>query len=164
LPNYDKLVADTTEKNRNNNKEDNLNETDAIQQNLLEENTMKAPIDKKVRVLIMNQGYQSIYHTKLSIVCSEGIIVDRNGKISEYPYDSEITLTNKDFEGNQPICIVGKNDSKLQIKNINRNCSAQYRGKLECYAVPEGIVVINELLVEEYLYSVVSSVKAPPEK
>jgi len=55
LPNYDKLVADTTEKNRNNNKEDNLNETDAIQQNLLEENTMKAPIDKKVRVLIMNQ-------------------------------------------------------------------------------------------------------------
>jgi len=28
---------------------------------------------------------------------------------------------------------------------------------LECYAVPEGIVVINELLVEEYLYSVVSS-------
>ncbi len=157
MPNYDKLVADTTEKNRNNNKEDNLNETDAIQQNLLEENTMKAPIDKKVRVLIMNQGYQSIYHTKLSIVCSEGIIVDRNGKISEYPYDSEITLTNKDFEGNQPICIVGKNDSKLQIKNINRNCSPQYRGKLECYAVPEGIVVINELLVEEYLYSVVSS-------
>lgn len=157
LSNNDKFVADTTEEFKKDKKEDKADRNDMIQQKLLEENTIKTILDEKVRVLIMNQGYQGIYHAELSIVCNEGIIVDRNGKLLEYPPDSEITFTNKDFEENQPICIVGKNEGRLQIKNINRNCSAQYRGKLECYAVPEGIVVINELLVEEYLYSVVPS-------
>lgn len=153
-----KFAADRTEAFKKDVKEDKTDkEDDRIQQKLLEENTIKTILEEKVRVLIMNQGYQSIYHTKLSIVCNEGMIVNRNGKLSECPPDSEITFTNKDFEGNQPICIEGKNKGRLQIKNMDRNCSAQYRGKLECYAESEGIVVINELLVEEYLYSVVPS-------
>lgn len=152
-----KFAADTTKESKKDAKENKMNTEDELQQKLLEENTIKPTLEEKVRILIMNQGYQSIYHAKLSIVCSEGMIIDRNGKLSEYPPDSEITFTNKDFEGNQPICIKGKNKGRLQIKNIDRNCSAQYRGKLECYAAQEGIVVINELLVEEYLYSVVPS-------
>ena len=150
-------MVDTNEESKKDVEKDKTDITNIVQQKLLEENRIKPIFNEKVRVLIMTQGYQSIYHAKLTIVCKEGIVIDQNGKLSEYSPGSEITLTKKDFEGNQPICIVGKNNSRLQIKNINRNCSAQYRGKLECYVVPEGIVVINELLVEEYLYSVVSS-------
>ncbi len=150
-------MVDTNEESKKDVEKDKTDITNIVQQKLLEENRIKPIFNEKVRVLIMTQGYQSIYHAKLTIVCKEGIVIDQNGKLSEYSPGSEITLTKKDFEGNQPICIVGKNNSRLQIKNINRNCSAQYRGKLECYVVSEGIVVINELLVEEYLYSVVSS-------
>ncbi|GFI22747.1 amidase enhancer [Lachnospiraceae bacterium] len=156
LSDYDKEITDMMAKDNKNNKEDKFNRSDNIQQKVLDENA-KTIFDEKVRILIMNRGYQSIYHTTLSIACSEGIIVDQNGKLLEYPPNTEITLTSKDFEKNQQICIEGKNKGRLQIKNIGRNSDAKYRGKLECYVTTEGIVVINELFVEEYLYSVVPS-------
>ncbi len=77
LSNNDKFVADTTEEFKKDKKEDKADRNDMIQQKLLEENTIKTILDEKVRVLIMNQGYQGIYHAELSIVCNEGIIVDR---------------------------------------------------------------------------------------
>ena len=121
------------------------------------ENAPETPFDEKVRILLMNQGYRGIYHTELHIVCSEGLTVMHHGEMTEYVPDSELVLSTEDFEDGQMICITGKNNGRIQITNIGRNSPAQYRGKLECYPEAEGIVVVNELLVEEYLYGVVPS-------
>ncbi|MDE7477884.1 MAG: SpoIID/LytB domain-containing protein, partial [Lachnospiraceae bacterium] len=122
-----------------------------------DENVPETPFDENVRILLMNQGYHGIYHTELRIACSEGMIVEQKGALSDYAPDSEVVLSANDFKYEHMICITGKNNGRLEIKNIGRNSPAQYRGKLECYLAAEGIVVINELLVEEYLYGVVPS-------
>ncbi|MBO5145310.1 MAG: SpoIID/LytB domain-containing protein [Lachnospiraceae bacterium] len=120
-----------------------------------------SPFGETVRILLKNQGYQGIYHTELILSCSEGMIVDDREKIVEYEPDSEYILRADDRKDNAVIKISSKNDGRIHIKNIGRNSSAQYRGFLECYFAPEGIVVINELPVEEYLYGVVPS-EMPP--
>jgi len=113
--------------------------------------------DEYVRILLMNKGYQGIYHTELHMVCSEGLTVMHNEEVTDYEPDSELILTAADFQDSHMVCITGKNNGKIQITNIGRNSPAQYRGKLECYPAAEGIVVVNELLVEEYLYGVLPS-------
>ncbi len=45
---------------------------------------------------------------------------------------------------------------KLEIEGINKEDS-YYRGVLEFYKTPQGMVIINELPLEEYLYAVVPS-------
>ena len=130
-------------------------ETDGII--MIKENVPETPFDENVRILLMNQGYHGIYHTELHIACSEGLTVTHNGEITEYAPDSELVLRADGFGDGQMVCITGKNQGKIQIKNIGRNSPAQYRGKLECYPGAEGIVVVNELQVEEYLYGVVPS-------
>lgn len=149
LSDFEEETAEKEEKDYPEKKEEETNENETNQE--------KIQLDDKVRVLIMNEGYRSIYHTEVCIICDEGMLIDQNGKLLEYPANSEYLLNRMAFKGEGQICITGKNGGRLQIKNIGRNSSAQYRGRLECYAAPEGIVVVNELPVEQYLYSVVPS-------
>lgn len=127
-------------------------------ENMMEEMVPEImPFDENVRILLMNQGYHGIYHAELHIACEEGFTVSSNGESRDYAPDSELVLRAEDFAGNQEICITGKNDGRIQIANLGRNSPARYRGSLECCRVAEGIVVVNELPVEEYLYGVVPS-------
>ena len=51
----------------------------------------------------------------------------------------------------------GSGNGRIRLLNVKRNGDAQYRGTIECYGTDNGIVVVNELTVEEYLYGVVPS-------
>lgn len=50
--------------------EDTADKVEESEPESKEEDTTDLPPDDKVRILIMNQGYQSIYHTELVIECS----------------------------------------------------------------------------------------------
>lgn len=152
LTENDKVVEEETEDNRKEEKKEESMET---------AETAPPVFDENVRILIMNQRYRGIYHTELHIACSEGLLVDDNGRVSEYAPDSEYILNVNDFNGSPMISFKGKNNGKLQIRNLERSSLAQYRGILECHFNREGIVVVNELPVEEYLYGVVPS-EMPP--
>jgi len=124
---------------------------------VVKETVPEVPFDENVRILLMNQGYHGIYHTELHITGEEGFTVSHNGETTDYTPDSELVLWAEDFQDGHMVCITGKDDGRIQIANLGRNSSAQYRGKLECYPAAEGIVVINELSVEQYLYGVIPS-------
>lgn len=48
--------------------------------------------------------------------------------------------------------------ARITIDSLNRGYGTpSYRGIMELYSTPEGIVIVNELPVEEYLYAVVPS-------
>ena len=148
---------DITEEAEENGEEIRIIQDESARETAIKENVPELPFDENVRILLMNQGYKGIYHTELRIVCSEGLVVTQNEEVTEYAPDSEFVLSAGDFADEHMICITGKNGGRIQIKNIGRNSSAQYRGTLECYPAAEGIVVVNELLVEEYLYGVIPS-------
>lgn len=147
------ITEETEEKER----ETQTTPDEAAEKTTVKENVPETPFDEYVRILLMNQSYQGIYHKELHITCSEGMTITRNEETTEYDPASEVLLRAEDFQDGNMICIAGKNGGRIQINNIERNNPAQYRGILECYPTSEGIVVVNELLVEEYLYGVVPS-------
>lgn len=97
----------------------------------------------RIRVLLQNTASGSKYYDRVELtVDGETIQVNAEDlKTGERRVYQCAALTDKillDFEGST------KEDK-------------EYRGKIECYRTEEGMVLINELSLEEYLYAVVPS-------
>ena len=119
-----------------------------------------------IRVLIKSSDYTSDYHEEL-IVSADSDFIIRYGKEDAYTEElckagEEITI-NKDsnyFKNGVdrikiiPTILTGK----VNVLNVNRSQGIPaYRGNIEVQCNDKGLVVINEVLLEEYLYSVVPS-------
>ena len=61
LSDFEEETAEKEEKDYPEKKEEETNENETNQE--------KIQLDDKVRVLIMNEGYRSIYHTEVCIIC-----------------------------------------------------------------------------------------------
>ena len=110
-----------------------------------------------IRVLIKNDNFSGIYHNQVSVICSNGFVAECGDEIREYAAGDMFVITKESFQDGNMIKLVGKNGGMLGITSLKRNAEAFYRGSLECYDTKEGIVLINDLTVEEYLYGVVPS-------
>ena len=111
-----------------------------------------------IRVLIKTNGFQGIYHGELKVICDNGLIVEYGETVKECAGGEEYVLDKSSFaNASEPVKITGKNQGTVRIVNLKRNAPVSYRGVLECYDTSEGIVLVNELNVEEYLYGVVPS-------
>lgn len=122
-----------------------------------EEKMAIPPFDEYIRVLIMTEGFKEIYHAELSVSCSEGLCVEAGNSWTEYEPQVEFRLKKEQMKKDTVIRITGKNNGRVMIRNLNRNGTGTYRGSFECYGTENGIVLVNELSVEEYLYGVVPS-------
>ena len=109
-----------------------------------------------IRVLLMTTNYQGIYHESLQLSCDEDFYIVMSGV--EYLHSSmeEITITADKLVG-KSIRMRARKDGELRLSNIERQEEVSYRGELECFGTENGIVVVNELPVEQYLYGVVPS-------
>ncbi len=116
-----------------------------------------------VRVLLKNSGYQGLFHKQVDITCDTGFTV-RYGEAEEsvLAYQAGQTLSIEAggpfFTGSRVKVVPDALTGKLTLTNVERSQgSPSYRGSLELSMAQEGMVVINELPLEEYLYSVVPS-------
>ena len=117
-----------------------------------------------IRVLIRASDYTGLLHaapvitadtdyTVVYSVCGE----EKREKHSAgeklcFGYDSPY------FEGGRVCVVPDALTGKLLLPDVNRNQGVPaYRGKMELLRTEDGIAVINELPMEEYLYSVVPS-------
>lgn len=113
-----------------------------------------------IRVLIMNTGYGSIFHERVTLTSEQGfslkkgdeiVHIDAGELLDIYP-DSEYMA-----EGRIVLEPDGINNS-ITIMSIERSYgNPYYTGTLEIACEDGGLVVINELPLEEYLYHVVPS-------
>ena len=114
---------------------------------------------ENIRVVLKTNGFQDIFHQKISVSSESGILVSVGGESFEYGPEEmiEIHPENEWFQkGN--IVIHPKESGKLLISSLKRGYGVpSYRGILELYSTASGIVAVNELLLEEYLYAVVPS-------
>lgn len=115
---------------------------------------------KNIRVLIMNTGYNSIYHDNVKFTAENGLIVEAENNTIEIAPDEEFSLDiNSSLlqEGRVKISAKGI-DGKVTINSINRGYGAPaYRGDIEANIYDGKIVIVNELPVEKYLLNVVPS-------
>lgn len=117
---------DTADKAEESGPEENKEDTKPIKPNSKDPVHDALALDGQVRVLIMNQGYQSIYHTELVIACSEEMTIDQDGKISMVPSGSEYVLTGK---------ILRESDESALLEKIKAGCNS----KISAETVPRNI-------------------------
>ncbi|MGN0439090.1 MAG: SpoIID/LytB domain-containing protein [Lachnospiraceae bacterium] len=115
---------------------------------------------KNIRVLIGTTDYTGYYHDKIFVSSETPFTISYGETVDEYEAGERVEFRNGSKElANGSAKIRSKNpDGKIILSGIERQCgSPAYRGTIELSKRDEGVVVINELPVEEYLYGVVPS-------
>lgn len=118
--------------------------------------TVPLMMDDKIRVLIKTGNYEKVYHEKIVIKCQRGLYIETRQSLQELSPDEEFTITSNEWKQGS-ITIYPKADGRIELSNVGRSETVSYRGSMICYGTPQGLVLVNELPVEEYLYGVVPS-------
>ena len=119
----------------------------------------KIKAGKNIRVLIMTEDYRQIVHKEAVCKAEGGLQIESGGTSEECDGSQEVTISKEDprFQ-NGRIKIKAKDGGAITLQSIHRGYGApSYDGSLEFYATSEGVVIINELPVEQYLCKVVPS-------
>jgi len=118
------------------------------------------PNTEKIRVLLGTEGYRGYYHTTVELTADCGYTVSVGEKNEHYEAGERYKLTEKDFEEKPGRRVVTPDsvDGKITFCNLKRaGGTPSYRGTLEIEAGEEGLLVVNEVSMEEYLYAVLPS-------
>lgn len=117
-----------------------------------------------VRVLIKASDYSASLHAQPVLTCNTGYKVvygDYEALQEEHHEAGEEVVVGPEssyFAGQRVWVVPDVLTGKVTIKNCSRSQGMpSYRGQMELLKTEEGIAVINEVLLEEYLYSVVPS-------
>lgn len=117
-----------------------------------------------IRVLIKNGNFSGLLHEQLIVSANCDFTVQYGSGEQllqeQYVAGEEVKLdANSDyFSGDRVIIMPKVLTGKIVLKNVSRNQGVPgYRGHIELLKTEEGIVVINQVLLEEYLYCVVPS-------
>ena len=115
---------------------------------------------ERIRVLLKDTGFEGIVH---------GLVSFKVHGEYEFSYGSEhellkdgtilnIDASSEYFMGERLVLIPQNEDARLEISSIERNYGTPiYSGRLEILKDSGGLILINELNLETYLYSVVPS-------
>ncbi len=118
----------------------------------------------KIRVLLKTNGYAGIAHESVVLQAESGLRLLYGEQTYETEPGKSITVRPNDerFQSGN-ICVECIDETeKFTVLSLKRSYGAPlYRGTLELFSTPEGIVMVNELYLEEYLYAVVPS-EMPP--
>lgn len=115
---------------------------------------------QNIRVLLHNTNYAGVFHDKVEITCKGKYTVQygketkncKAGKKLNLKEDSELLKKGR-------VIITSDNEkNRLQVSSIQRDMGTpSYEGSIEVAVTPEGLVIINELSMENYLKHVVPS-------
>ncbi|MBR1693523.1 MAG: SpoIID/LytB domain-containing protein [Lachnospiraceae bacterium] len=115
---------------------------------------------ENIRVLVKSQDFASDYHEEVTVTAECDFVLFAGEEQTEYPAGETLRFKPGDaaFEKGR-VKLVPKNlTGTIRIDSLRRaQGTPSYHGFLELADKEEGIVVINELLLEEYLHAVVPS-------
>ena len=119
---------------------------------------------EKIRVLLQNSDYQGRYHEVVRATCDTDFTVKygpyEEQKEEKFPAGSVFELTGDSpyFTGERVILEPAAWTGKVELLSLKRSQGTpQYRGSIEILRREEGLILVNEVLLEEYLYCVVPS-------
>lgn len=115
---------------------------------------------KNIRVLLKTTDYKDNYHADVKFSVSTDFTVKSKEKEISYKAGDTVTIKPGDkLLSDGRIKVIPKSDKgKIQILSIERSgINPKYRGTIEISEEDQGLVVINDLPLEEYLYAVIPS-------
>ena len=124
---------------------------------------------KSIRVRILGNSYQEPYHQSIFVTSEQPLLVEavQNRDYDERKYlekspnsDSfQLEFTASELSAGECLCISTqeKNGILTMPKLIRAANPPQYKGRLFLYGEEDGILLVNELPLEQYLPAVVAS-------
>lgn len=119
---------------------------------------------QNIRVLIKNNDFSGYSHEEIKVSCDTDFTITY-GKAEEVKTDTfeagETVVIGKDsdyFKGQRVVITPEALSGKIKLLHLNRSQGIpEYRGSIELTKEDGDIFIVNEVLLEEYLYSVVPS-------
>ncbi|MGN6714602.1 SpoIID/LytB domain-containing protein [Anaerocolumna jejuensis] len=122
---------------------------------------IKAPIKaENIRVLIKTDNYRGLFHDKVVLTANKAFTVTAGKKVKEHKAGDKVTInpSNSLFKKGRIRVETKGGSGKITLLSVNRSgASPKYRGAIEVAREDEGLTIVNELSLEEYLYAVVPS-------
>lgn len=119
---------------------------------------------ENIRVLLKTADYGDTLHQTLTLTSDNDFLVQYgNGEDRQeelFPGGKELTIAaDSNYFVGERICVVPTVlTGRIRLTNVNRSRGIPaYRGHIELLRTADGIAVVNELPLEEYLYNVVPS-------
>lgn len=120
----------------------------------------EAPNMKNIRVLIGTEGFRGYYHDAVKVTSDTDYTVHVGEKEIKYSAGEVCTFERKDFEdgSERRVIVSNEEEGKITLLHLKRSGNHPgYRGRLEIDCAKEGLLLVNELPLEEYLYAVLPS-------
>ena len=108
-----------------------------------------------IRVLLKNKGYEGIYHEHVQVTCDTDYEIKYGERTEEYERGDIVTIEkNSDYGKYHKISVIPKAlTGRTSLLSLERSQGKPaYRGRLEISPREEGFLIVNDVLVEEYLY------------
>lgn len=119
---------------------------------------VKKQEETMIRVLLNEGNYRGLYHDKVTISCSEAFTMTCGKRKKNYAKGKKLTIMKQNALFKQDSLVFSsKKGGSFTIEGIERSAKLSYPGKIEFIKRSEGIMVINELPLDEYLCRVVNS-------
>ncbi|WMJ89648.1 SpoIID/LytB domain-containing protein [Anaerocolumna sp. MB42-C2] len=115
---------------------------------------------KNIRVLIKTSDFKDIYHDKVQLTATKDFTLTAGDTIKSYKAGKKITIepNNKLLKEGRIRIETKSENGKIKLLSIKRSeDNPSYRGAMEISSAENGLIVINELPIEEYLYAVIPS-------
>ncbi len=114
-----------------------------------------------IRVLLQSGNYNGRYHESVDLTADCTYTLESGGETETYEAGESVHITGESgyYQDNDRVVVtLSANTGRVLLTSIERNRErTEYRGSLEIVRTENGLAVINELLLEEYLYGVVPS-------
>lgn len=115
---------------------------------------------ENIRVLIQTTEYKSIYHDLIELTATGDFLLSSDEANQIYKAGDIVTIKPDDelLQGQRITIKCLTDDAKLQLLSIERKSGhPKYRGTIEIAKGEQGLLLVNELPLEEYLYAVIPS-------
>lgn len=117
-------------------------------------------VKKQIRVLLKSTGYSSSTHNIVTLTSTNKFTISYGKKTKTYPAKKIVSIkaSSKLFKKSSVVTIQAEEKGTIKLTSIKRSQgNPSYRGAIVLRKSGSNLSVVNELPLEEYLYSVVSS-------
>lgn len=115
---------------------------------------------ENIRVLLTTTNYKAIYHPSIKFTGTGKFTVTAGDSKKTYKKGDVVTIKPDDelLKSGRIMIKPVAEEGKIKILSIKRTCgSPMYRGRIEITGEDSGLILVNELPLEEYLYAVLPS-------
>lgn len=121
--------------------------------------TVRAFDADSIRVLIMDTGFKKLEHESVTLFCEGPMIMRQGEEETELAAGEELVIPSGDERlAAGRIILEPQNGKEIALRSVERSQGVpQYGGRLELVQGTEGVVVINDIYLEDYLKKVVPS-------